>query len=230
MTDREKGTLEALLERIDRAAQHSHRSGQDITLVAVTKTISFDRILPFIQAGLHHVAENRVQEAVAKYGMGTSFAMMHAPVSLHLIGQLQTNKAKKAAETFRMIQSLDREDLGDALNRHAEQQGRWLECLVQVKISPEESKSGLAQEALEGFLDHAARWKSLSIRGLMGIAPYGDSPESARPFFAKLRKLFEKTKLSVLSMGMSHDFEVAIEEGSTMIRLGTALFGQRQVL
>jgi PLP dependent protein len=215
-----------VVERIQQAAQRSGRDPQKIALVAVSKTVPFDRISPFIQAGVRTLGENRVQEAVAKFGEGQAKAL-HPDVQLHLIGHLQSNKAKKAVELFDMIQSLDGVELGNDLNRHAAVFGRTVSCLVQVKISDEVTKEGLAPEQLDDFLGRAKAWGNLRIRGLMGIAPLSATGENARPFFARLRGLFEKTKLEILSMGMSQDFEAAIAEGSTMVRIGTALFGSR---
>ncbi len=220
-----EGRLSRVLDRIDKAARRSGRNAQEITLVAVTKAITFDRILPLLQAGVDHVGENRIQEALQKYQNSDGTKKMSQKA--HLIGQLQTNKAKKAATFFDMVQSLDRIDLADDLDRHAAAAGKRLPCLVEVKVSPEETKSGAPPERLHQLLGQLRDKRSLEIQGLMGIAPYSDTAESARPFFRKLRKLFEQTKLTILSMGMSADFEVAIEEGATMVRIGTALFGDR---
>jgi pyridoxal phosphate enzyme (YggS family) len=224
--------LGRILERIDAAARRSGRNPKDITLVAVTKTISLEKVLPYIQAGVHHIGENRVQEALIKYSTPSTF-LGEGPgegpsrPSFHLIGQLQSNKAKKAVEFFDMVQSLDRLALADDLNRHAAEMKKVLPCLVEVKISSEETKSGLDPERLEELLNQLKTRTSLAIKGLMGIAPFAAGGESARPYFAKLRRLFEKTQLEILSMGMSSDFEAAIQEGSTMVRIGTALFGPR---
>jgi PLP dependent protein len=215
-----------VVERIQKAAQRSGRDPQKIALVAVSKTVPFDRLSPFIQAGVRTLGENRVQEALAKFGEGQA-KTLHPDVQLHLIGHLQANKAKKAVGLFDMVQSLDRVELGDDLNRHAGDAGRQLPCLVQVKISSEPTKEGLAPERLEEFMERAVSWRNLNIQGLMGIAPQTASGDAARPFFARLRGLFEKTTLSILSMGMSQDFEAAIAEGATMVRLGSALFGAR---
>ena len=217
--------LGRVLDRIEKAARRSGRKSQDITLVAVTKTIPFDKILPFLQAGVGHLGENRVQEAFQKYSQADGTRRTKA--KMHLIGQLQSNKAKKAVELFDMVQSLDRLSLAEDLNRHAQEAGKKLPCLIEVKISPEESKSGLDPQQLDDFVTQIKDKDSLDLQGLMGIAPQTRTPEEARPFFRALRQLFEKTKLNILSMGMSSDFEVAIEEGSTMVRIGTALFGAR---
>lgn len=217
--------LGRIVDRIDSAARRAGRNPKDITLVAVTKTISLDKVLPFIRAGIHHIGENRVQEALSKFRTSEGGKQVHAMV--HLIGPLQSNKAKKAAAFFDMIQSLDRIDLADDLNRHAAEVGKIIPCLVEVKISSEESKSGVEPDRLDDFLAQLKTRTHLAIKGLMGIAPLDAQGAEARPFFARLRGLFEKAKLDVLSMGMSSDFETAIEEGSTMVRIGTALFGQR---
>lgn len=215
-----------VIERIGKVARRSGRNPEDITLIAVTKTIPLERVLPLIEAGVRHIGENRVQEALTKFQNpdGTK----RIGTAIHLIGQLQSNKAKKAAGFFDMVQSLDRLDLADDLSRHAKAVGRVLPCLVEVKISSEAAKTGVAPEALEEFVEKVRQRTSLAIMGLMGIAPLVESAEKARPYFARLRKLFEQTKLEILSMGMSSDFEVAIEEGSTMVRIGTALFGERK--
>lgn len=215
-----------VVERIHKAAQRSGRDPQKIALVAVSKTIPFDRIVPIIQAGVSILGENRVQEAAAKYGEGQA-KQVNARAQLHLIGHLQSNKAKKAVGLFDVIQSLDSVELGDDLNRHAAAAKKELPCLVQVKISKEPTKEGLAPEMLDDLLAQAKRWTNLKIKGLMGIAPQTRTAEEARPFFGSLRRVFEKTQLEILSMGMSGDFEIAIEEGSTMVRIGTALFGPR---
>jgi len=217
--------LGRVLEKIELAARRSGRDPREITLVAVTKTISFERVLPFLQAGIRHVGENRVQEALAKYQ--SADGSKRADVSMHLIGQLQTNKAKKAVSFFDMVQSLDRLELADALDRHARDARRQLPCLVEVKLSAEETKAGLAPERLGEFLAQMRDRTALAVKGLMGIAPYGQSAEEARPFFRRLRKLWDEARLEILSMGMSRDFEIAIEEGATLVRIGTALFGAR---
>jgi pyridoxal phosphate enzyme (YggS family) len=218
--------LALVKERIQTAARRSGRNPEKIALVAVTKTVSFDRVAPLLTAGISFLGENRVQDAQTKYN-DFPHKRLNPQAQLHLIGQLQSNKAKKAVQVFDMVQSLDRTDLGDILDRHARDLNKPLPCLIEVKVSPESTKTGLSPEQLKSFLAHSARWTFVKIKGLMGIAPYAEDPEAARPYFAKLRQLFEETKLEILSMGMSHDFEVAIEEGSTMVRIGTALFGAR---
>ncbi len=216
-----------VVERIQKAAQRSGRDPKKIALVAVSKFVPFNRLAPFIQAGVRTLGENRVQEALTKFGEGQA-QTLSPDLKLHLIGHLQSNKARKAASLFDMIQSLDSVALAEDLNRHAAELGRMLPCLVQVKISAEQTKEGLPPEQLNDFLGRAAGWTHLRIQGLMGIAPQTEKAEEARPFFKQLRGLFETTRLEILSMGMSGDMDVAIEEGSTMLRVGTALFGSRQ--
>jgi len=216
--------LNQIHERIDKAAKRAGRTPQDITLVAVTKTVPLEKVIPFVQAGIRHIGENRVQEAMGKY---SGFRAQNSEIRLHLIGQLQSNKAKKAVECFDMIQSLDRLDVALDLQRHAAAIGKKQACLIEVKISPEKTKSGLPPEQLNDFLSQLKGLDSLDIQGLMGIAPVTATPEESRPYFATLRKLFEQSRLDILSMGMSSDFEIAIEEGATLIRVGTALFGSR---
>jgi PLP dependent protein len=218
-------SLGRVQERIQKAARRSGRRVEDITLVAVTKTIALEKVLPFVQAGVRHLGENRVQEALLKYQKSDGSRLVVS--EMHLLGPLQTNKAKKAAAFFDVIQSLDREELAVSLDRHAGELDKRLACLVEVKISPETTKSGVPPERLDEFFDALKERSHLEIKGLMGIPPPAHSPETARPYFARLRELFEKFKLQILSMGMSSDFEVAIEEGSTMVRIGTALFGER---
>jgi len=148
--------------------------------------------------------------------------------TLHLIGPLQSNKAKKAVALFDVIQTLDRLELAQDLERHAAELGKIQDCLVQVKISNEFSKSGLDPAALPVFLEEVKAMPHLRVRGLMGIPPLAATGDAARPYFEHLRRLFEASRLEILSMGMSSDFEAAIKEGSTMVRIGTALFGGRQ--
>lgn len=207
------------------AARKAGRTPEDVTLVAVTKTVPWERLDPWIQAGLNEFGENRVQEALGKFLTPSNDKKIAA--RFHLIGPLQTNKAKKAASFFDVIQSLDRVDLAEALDRCGQEAGRPIACLAQVKLSTEPTKSGLAPEALPEFLANVKRFSHLRVDGLMGIPPADATGDNARPYFARLRRLFEDAKLRVLSMGMSSDFDVAVEEGATMVRVGSALFGAR---
>jgi PLP dependent protein len=192
----------------------------------VTKTVPYEGVLPYIEAGCRHLGENRVQEALGKYFDPSG--LRRSDATLHLIGPLQSNKSKKAVAGFDVVQTLDRISLAEDLQRHAAEAGKTLPCLVEVKLSDEDTKSGLAPDTLDDFLGRLRALPALKIRGLMGIPPRSALGEAARPYFAKLFRLWEKAKLEVLSMGMSSDFEAAIAEGSTMVRIGTALFGARQ--
>jgi pyridoxal phosphate enzyme (YggS family) len=241
MIDAPVERLQSVYERMEKAATRAGRRREAVSLVAVTKTVPLERILPFIQAGVTQVGENRVQEALAKYS-----TPLPRP-TFHLIGPLQSNKTKKAVDFFDLIQTLDRWELAQDLNRHADALGKTQDCLVQVKISDEPSKSGLDPAALPEFLDQLKALPHLRIRGLMGIPPLAATGDSARPYFQRLRRLFEDSLKSsspnafkpsspnatvgdpfnILSMGMSSDFVAAIEEGSTMVRVGSALFGPR---
>jgi PLP dependent protein len=211
--------------RIAKSAEKSGRKSGDITVVAVTKTVPYERVEPLLKAGVRQIGENRVQEALEKWQVARD--KWHVKPTFHLIGPLQSNKAKKAVQFFDVIQTLDRFDLAQDLNRHAQEAGKVQDCLVQVKISDEATKSGLDPAQLSDFLLSLRPLSNLRICGLMGIPPYAAQGDQSRPYFQKLRRLRDDAHLDTLSMGMSSDFEAAIEEGSTMVRLGTVLFGAR---
>ncbi len=226
--------IDFVRERIASAAARAGRDPDAITLMAVTKTFPPQRIREAYEAGLRMFGENRVQEFAGKLD-----ALRDLPAAeWHLIGHLQSNKATKAAEMFDAVDSVDSVRLAERLHAVAEQLGKTLPVLIEINVGGEEAKSGVApnSEELERILLGAARWKNLPIRGLMTVPPYADDPERARPFFRRLRAIHEEivarhlpgVSMDVLSMGMSHDFEVAIEEGSTCVRVGTAIFGERQ--
>ncbi len=236
--------LARVRERIAAAAHRAGRSPDSVALMAVTKTFPPDVIRQAYDAGQRLFGENRVQEFGEKYE-----ALCRGPVSLlkgqsgggaasfHLIGHLQTNKANRAAEIFNGVDSVDSIRLGEKLNAAAQKLGKRLPVLIELNLGGEESKSGLAADSpeLDRALQAAAGWPNLEIRGLMAIPPFTEDPESARPFFRVLRQMRDRiaaqnlpaARMDVLSMGMSHDFEVAIEEGSTCVRLGIAIFGAR---
>lgn len=209
-----------VLERIHAAAAKCGRSGGAIRLIAVTKTVSPGRIRAAVERGVTDIGENRLQEALPKRE-----TLSALPVTWHFIGHLQTNKAKKVVEAFDWVQSLDRLDLAEKLNQYAV---RRLPVLIEVKLHDEPAKSGMPGGQLEPFLGQIAELKNLDVRGLMAIPPLLDDPEDSRPYFRRLRELGGRFRLQELSMGMSHDFEIAIEEGSTMVRVGTAIFGERE--
>ena len=214
--------LERVRERIAGAAERSGRRPTDVLLVAVSKTVEPERIRAAIAAGVPALGENRVQEAKAKIGE------IGRPVPWHLIGHLQSNKAKDAVELFDVIHSVDSVDLARECDRRAAARARVVDVLLEVNVAGEAQKSGLDPETIGGRLDAIAALGHLRVRGLMAIPPIGE-PEATRPWFQALRKLAERHGLPELSMGMSNDFEVAIEEGATMVRIGTAIFGPRLV-
>ena len=227
--------LAALRERVGEAAARAGRSPDEVTLLGVAKGTPTSRVLAAVRAGLRDVGENYVQEAAARRGdldrqLAESGA---APPRWHFIGRLQRNKARAVAQLFDAVHTLDRRELGDALERHAADAGRMLDALIQVNTSGEAHKGGAPPEATAGLLAASAAWPHLRIRGLMAIPAASDDPEQTRPAFAMLRALRDSLRgahpaLVELSMGMSGDFEVAIEEGATIIRVGTALFGPRE--
>jgi PLP dependent protein len=218
--------LMAIQDRIADAAKRGGRTLSDIQLVAVSKTVERDMVEAAYAAGVRHFGENRVQD------MRRKFETPIGPDSVvHLIGHLQTNKARDAVRYCQMVESVDRESLLDALQRRCELEEKQLDILLQVNVAGEEQKYGCTPEQLEHLLCHASRQPNLHVRGLMTIAPLVDDAEETRPVFRRLRELrdclqdkYPKIDLSQLSMGMANDYWVAIEEGATMIRLGRAIF------
>jgi pyridoxal phosphate enzyme (YggS family) len=211
------------------AAARAGRLPEEVTLVAVTKTVPAPIVQAAVAAGQRSFGENRVQEALAK-------APVVGPgVSWHLIGHLQRNKAKAAAELFAVVETLDSIELAEELDRRAAGLGRRLRVLVQVKLAEESTKSGVEPEAAPALLERAAGLGNLELAGLMTIPPPPRRPGDSRPWFARLRELRQRWDgvccprgtLRELSMGMSADFEVAIEEGATIVRVGSLLFGSR---
>ncbi len=222
--------IKIILEKIDKAKKKVGREN-NIKLVAVTKTVSIDKIKEAIDSGITDIGENRIQEAGKKFRELENFAK----IKKHLIGHLQTNKIKKAVELFDLIQSVDSVHLLEEINRQSEKIGKVQECFVEIKISEEETKYGLNPTELESFMEKAANLKNVKITGLMAIAPFFNNPELARPYFRRAKQIFDRfySQLSTLnsqlylSMGMTGDFEIAIEEGSDMVRIGTGIFGER---
>jgi pyridoxal phosphate enzyme (YggS family) len=209
-----------ILERLHAAAARTGRLPEAIQLIAVTKTVPPARMREAIEAGVRHIGENRLQEALPKRE-----ALHDAAVTWHFIGHLQTNKAKKVAENFDWVQCVDRPELAEKLNEAAT---KPLPVLIEVNVGGELSKSGIDPQGLKEFVRSFKKYERLSLRGLMTIPPFLEGPEEVRPYFRKLRQLAEQFALPDLSMGMSHDFEVAVEEGATMVRIGTSLFGERR--
>lgn len=213
-------SLELVRQQIAQACQRSRREPGDVTLVAVSKTRSADEIAPLIAAGQRHFGENRVQEAQAKW---PALREAHPDVQLHLIGQLQSNKAEDAVALFDVIHSLDRPSLVTALARAFDKLGKRVPCFVQVDVGEEPQKGGCPIAELPVLLEQA-READIPLAGLMCIPPFDIEPA---PFFALLDKLVRDQGLEGRSMGMSSDFEAAIMLGATHVRVGTALFGKR---
>lgn len=221
-------------ERIRGAAQRAGRDPDTITLMAVSKTFPPEAIRAAYEAGIRVFGENRVQEFAGKAEGVSSLT----DADWHMIGHLQTNKAAKAAELFHAIDSVDSLKLAEKLNEAARRYGKKLSVLIEVNVGGETAKSGAPPDSLEleNLLSSAVRLDFLQLNGLMTIPPYTEDPQAARPYFRRLRELRDEIagrnlpsiSMATLSMGMSHDFEVAIEEGSTCVRVGTGIFGERQ--
>jgi PLP dependent protein len=225
--------LQRVQQQIARAAERAGRNTAEITLIAVSKTHSADAIAEAFEAGLRHFGENRVQEWEGKRP-----AIADLPATWHLIGHLQSNKANKAAGLFHSVDAVDDFALAQKLDRAlaALPDDQRLRVLLEVHLGGEATKSGVSEEDLPELAEKVAALEKLNLAGLMCIPPYVENADEVRPFFARLRNLRDALesrlgrKLPVLSMGMSHDFEAAILEGATEIRVGTALFGAREKL
>lgn len=230
MADRKAiaANLARVRERVARAAERAGRRADEVTIVAVSKTFPAEAIRAAYDAGLRHFGENRVQEWEAKRA-----AVAQLDAVWHLIGHLQSNKSRRAAYLFHRIDSVDDLALAKRLDAAAAAEGKNLPVLIEVRLSDEASKTGVAESDLASLAAAIAPFGHLDLLGLMTIPPFFDDLGRARPYFRKLRELRDDVsrrigrKLPVLSMGMTHDFEVAIEEGATEIRLGTAIFGER---
>jgi PLP dependent protein len=220
-------------ERMDAAARRAGRNPEEISLMAVTKTVPPERIREAYNADIRLFGENRVRDFADKAELLRDLA----DAEWHMIGHLQTNKTAKAAEFFAAVDSVDSLRLAHKLNESAQLFGKKMAVLIEVNVGGEAAKSGVApgSQELEDLLQAAPRLERLDIRGLMTIPPFTEDPQQARPYFKKLRDLQNQiaarklpaVRMDVLSMGMSHDFEVAIEEGATRVRVGTAIFGER---
>jgi pyridoxal phosphate enzyme (YggS family) len=226
------GRLLEVRARIDAAARAAGRNPDSVRLVAVSKTFPLSAIREAWEAGHRDFGENRVQEGLQKIADSTEFS-----IRWHLLGHLQTNKARKAATAFAMIQSVDSVELIEKLDQAAEAAGRTPELLIQVDLAGEATKFGAAPAEVPRLLDAAAACRAARVVGLMTLPPVPETPEDARPWFARLRVLRDEwlaagvpaSTLRELSMGMSGDFEIAIQEGATIVRFGTAIFGSRHV-
>jgi pyridoxal phosphate enzyme (YggS family) len=226
-----KDRLEKVNERIRKAAEASRRPMEAIRLIAVSKTIPAEVVQQAIEAGVTDLGENYIQEAREKI-----YTLARFPVNWHYIGHLQSNKAKYAVRLFDLIHSVDSLKLAKELDKYAKKNDKIQSVLIQVNVAREDSKSGVYVDYTLKLLTDISRLENIEVKGLMTMPPFFNAPEKVRPFFAALRKLRDRLKaediprvtLDELSMGMSGDFEAAIAEGATMVRIGTAIFGERQ--
>ncbi len=227
-----RSVLGSIQQRMDAACARSGRSNADVELIAVSKTVSAEFVRSAINSGVKILGENRVQEAEPKM---SELSDLREKVEWHLIGHLQSNKARKAVTLFDVVQTIDNEELALRLDRIANESGKKLSVMLEVNLGEETSKAGAKKSEVFLLIEKVAQLKFLELKGLMTVPPFLDDPEDVRPFFRELRNLRDEalrlglagSNFSHLSMGMSHDFEVAIEEGATFIRIGTALFGAR---
>lgn len=227
-----RSRLAAVRERIARAAARAGRPPDSVTLVAVSKTQPVDAVREAFAAGLRDFGENKVQEAEGKIA---ALAGLRAEgLRWHMIGHVQSNKGRRAAELFDAVDSVDDPTLARRLERGAESARRHVPVLIQVDLGKEDTKFGVDEEHLFPMLEQIRGYKAVRAEGLMVLPPYSEDPEESRPFFQRLRELLEEARRGglllgrELSMGMSHDLEVAVEEGATQVRVGTAIFGERK--
>ena len=217
-----------VLDRLYAAAEKSGGSAEDITLLAATKTVDADTVNYAIKKGITHIGENRVQELLSKYSLLN-------PAHSHFIGHLQTNKVKDIIDKVEMIESVDSLKLAKEISKQAGKHGLVMNILAEINIGGEESKSGFAPEDAENAVKEIAKLPNIHIKGLMCIPPVANMPEEARKYFRKMYKLFldigakniDNSDMSVLSMGMSGDFDIAVSEGANLVRVGSSLFGKR---
>lgn len=215
--------------RVEEAAKKAGRNPEDVLILAVSKTIDVPRIKEAVQCGLNSLGENRVQEIMDKY------EPMGEGINWHLIGHLQTNKVKYIIDKVCLIHSVESLKLAEEINKKAEKAGIIMDILVEVNIANEESKFGIKPEDCESFIRELSKMKNINVKGLMTVAPFTENPEENRVYFKGLKDLLvdinnkkiDNINMSELSMGMTGDFEVAVEEGATIVRVGTGIFGER---
>lgn len=232
-----KNRLNDIRQEVDMAAAKNNRSGQDISIICVAKQARLEDIVTVIESGFFQIGENRLQEAEKKYAYLQRVLKkeVFSQLNWHLVGHLQTNKVARALNFIDMIQSVDSLRLANIIDRQAQRLQKDIDVLIQVNISGEQSKFGITFAEVQEFIERVINLPRLRIKGLMGIGPFVDDPEQTRPCFRRLRKMFEEvnrflrakslSQMSVLSMGMSNDYLVAIEEGANMVRIGRAIFG-----
>ncbi|MCT4606424.1 MAG: YggS family pyridoxal phosphate-dependent enzyme [Marinisporobacter sp.] len=220
--------IEEVRKEIHETCSKIGRNSEEIQLIAVTKTVDYERINKAIGVGIQNIGENKVQEIIQKYDVVSN-------VNFHMIGHLQTNKVKYIIDKVKLIHSVDRRSLAEEINKRAKKHEKIIDILVQVNVANEETKFGLASSEVFDFLEKIQSLQHIRVKGLMTIAPYAENPEEVRKYFKMLKEIFEEIKtkkfprieMKYLSMGMTNDFRVAIEEGANIIRVGTGIFGRR---
>lgn len=223
-----RNNLEIVFEKVEKACERAGRKREEVKVLGASKGQSVEKIQIVHKLGIKLFGENYVQEAERKIAL-----LKELPIEWHFIGRLQTNKVKKAIKLFHVIESVDRIELIDELEKRLLRQGTGQKVLIEVNVGKELSKGGVREEELEKLVERLSRSSSLEVCGLMCLPPWSEDPQKSRPYFQKMRKLFEDLKpifgqsFTELSMGTSHDFEIAIEEGATIVRIGTLLFGSR---
>ncbi len=220
-----KNNIQIVREKLAHAAKVSGRSPEDIQLIAVSKTVDVDRMKIAVESGVHAFGENYVQEFIEKYAKLPE-------LEWHFIGQLQSNKVKYIVRKASLIHTLDRPSLAKELNKRYRALNLQMKTLIQVNIGLEKQKGGIEPDALESFIDQCKSYEGIDVCGLMCIPPYQVNPEDGRVYFERMRKLYDRLNdrgynLTKLSMGMSADYELAIEEGANIVRVGSAIFGAR---
>jgi len=233
-----KENVSSIRQRILRVCSKINQDAGKITIIAVSKGRALEQIREAIEAGISDIGENRVQEAISKYNELYAKRYTLNAIEWHMVGHLQANKVKDAVRIFDLIQSVDSVRLAEEIDKQADKINKIQDILIEIKTSPEESKFGLKPDEVPGVIKEIAKLKNINIKGLMTIAPIVDNPEKTRPYFKMLRELYDQInrvsgigyRVSTLSMGMTDDFEIALEEGSNMVRLGRAIFeGEKHV-
>ncbi|NLJ58069.1 MAG: YggS family pyridoxal phosphate-dependent enzyme [Tissierellia bacterium] len=225
-----KENIDSILNKVEKAAKKVGRDPADIMVVAVSKTVDSNRALKAVESGIVNLGENRVQELIKKYD-----SLTDTDVKWHMIGHLQRNKVKYIIDKVEMIHSVESLKLAKEINKRASQNNLLAKVLVELNIGGEESKFGISEESIYEFLESMEEFENIKVMGLMTVAPFCEDPEDVRWVFKKMKNIFDKvsvmnfknTEMKYLSMGMTNDFEIAIEEGSNIIRVGTAIFGAR---
>lgn len=225
-----KENIDIILNRVEQAAKKSGRSIEDITVIAVSKTVDAEKAKQAIVGGLSNLGENRVQEFVNKYEQLSDMS-----IKWHVIGHLQKNKVKYIIDKAELIHSIENIELANEINKRAKQREIMSKVLIEINIGEEDSKFGINTENVYDFLKEVSQYENIMVMGLMTVAPYAENPEEIRWVFKKMKEIYDNiskmqlknTDMKYLSMGMTNDFEIAIEEGSNMVRIGTAIFGSR---